>query len=140
MERNKHYIKSVFIRSCSGLHFPAFGLNTIRNFLLLWSKSYFWREIGYWALTPTNLEIFVIFSSFLRSLDLRCLATREETRIPSLLQEKLSSALLVVNQTYPKMLYYFIILFARFQFLILFWLMMNIKKQLFADVRQNNCS
>ena len=59
--------KSVFIRSYSGLHFPAFGQNTIRNFLLLWSKSYFWREIGYWALTPTNLEIFVIFSSFLRS-------------------------------------------------------------------------
>ena len=33
MDTDIHYMKSVRIRSCSGPHFPAFGLNTERYFL-----------------------------------------------------------------------------------------------------------
>ena len=113
------------------------------NFQLLLLKFYFWK--GDWALgsglrtlNPLNVN-FTKWSTtlkhFVGNLAMNCLSvldhfvglvlkglsrstTREATRVQSLLYQKSSLALLVVNETYTKMLHYFTILFPRYQSLV----------------------
>ena len=61
-------------------------------------------KTGHQAMSPPKFEIFLIFPYFLRSSVLSPWATREATRIPSLLYQISRFVALVVNRTCTKIL------------------------------------
>ena len=78
-------------------------------------------ETRHWAMAPPKFEIFLVFPYFPRSQLLSRSATREATRMPSLLYQMSRFVLLVVNRICTKTLYSSKILWPRLQFQTYFY-------------------